>query len=94
MHVLPRPRDQPRGAPVDLRNTVCSRVVHDDERVESARAEREDAALAASYSESAATTQNPVGFEQWAERQPLCQPADVPWATLVTAGTLAASILT
>jgi len=47
--------------------TVRSRIVHDEERVESARAERERVALAARYSEYAATTQNPVSFEQWAE---------------------------
>lgn len=47
--------------------TVRPRIVHDEERVESARAERERAALASRYAEYAANTANPVSFEQWAE---------------------------
>jgi superfamily II DNA or RNA helicase len=47
--------------------TVRARIVHDEDRVEMARQERERAALSARYAEYAATTASPVSFDQWAE---------------------------
>jgi superfamily II DNA or RNA helicase/very-short-patch-repair endonuclease len=47
------------------RGIVESRIVHDEERVEKRRAEREQEALAQRYSAYAQTTDSPVTFEQF-----------------------------
>lgn len=49
------------------RGTVIARVVHDEARVESRRAEREREALASRYAAYAGTTSSPVTFEQYLE---------------------------
>jgi len=49
------------------RGEITSRVVHDSERVETRRAEREQEALAQRYAHYAATTSHPVSFDQYAE---------------------------
>ncbi|WP_370136635.1 DEAD/DEAH box helicase family protein [Streptacidiphilus sp. EB103A] len=49
------------------RGEITSRVVHDSVRVETRRAEREQEALAQRYANYAATTENPVSFEQYVD---------------------------
>lgn len=49
------------------RGEITSRVVHDSERVETRRAEREQEALAQRYANYAATAANPVSFEQYVD---------------------------
>ena len=49
------------------RGEITSRVVHDSERVEVRRAEREREALAARYAEYAASAANPVSFDQYVD---------------------------
>ncbi|HHH30768.1 MAG TPA: DUF559 domain-containing protein [Polyangiaceae bacterium] len=46
---------------------IEARMVHDDERVESVRVEREQQALAQRYAAYAQSTENPVSFEQYTE---------------------------
>ena len=47
------------------RGEITSRVVHDADRIEARRAEREREALAARYAAYAASTSEPVSFEQY-----------------------------
>jgi hypothetical protein len=47
------------------RGTVEQRVVHDEERIERRRMEREREAFAQRYAQYAQTTKNPVPFEQY-----------------------------
>jgi hypothetical protein len=49
------------------RGAIERRIVHDEERVERRRAEREQEALAQRYSAYAQTTDNPVSFEQFVQ---------------------------
>ncbi|MEU9510708.1 hypothetical protein AB0D32_31020 [Micromonospora sp. NPDC048170] len=49
------------------RGEIASRVVYDADRVETRRAEREREALAARYAAYAASTADPVTFEQYVE---------------------------
>jgi superfamily II DNA or RNA helicase/very-short-patch-repair endonuclease len=49
------------------RGEVTSRVVYDADRIETRRAEREREALAARYAEYAASRENPVPFEEYAD---------------------------
>jgi hypothetical protein len=49
------------------RGAIEQRIVHDEERVERRRAEREQEALAQRYSAYAQTTDNPVTFEQFVQ---------------------------
>lgn len=49
------------------RGDLSTRVVHDTDRVETRRAEREQEALAQRYAEYAASTATPVSFDQYVE---------------------------
>lgn len=65
------PGDEPIARPdafvVFERGATEAHVIHDEARVEAHRDEREVAALHQRYAEYAATTDNPVRFEQFAE---------------------------
>lgn len=47
------------------RGTIEQRIIHDEDRVEQRRAEREREALAQKYSAYAQNNANPVSFEQF-----------------------------
>lgn len=47
------------------RGELSSRIVHDEQRIEARRSEREREALAARYAEYAANTTSPVSFDQY-----------------------------
>ncbi len=59
--------DRPEAFVLFERGTVIARVVHDEARVESRRAEREREALASRYAAYAGMTSSPVTFEQYLE---------------------------
>ncbi len=59
--------DRPEAFVLFERGSVVARVVHDEARVESRRAEREREALAQRYAAYAASTSSPVTFEQYLE---------------------------
>jgi superfamily II DNA or RNA helicase len=59
--------EQPEAFVLFERGTVVRRIVHDAERVEQRRAEREREALAQRYAAYAQSTENPVSFEQFLE---------------------------
>lgn len=59
--------ERPEAFVLFERGTVVARVVHDEARVESRRAERELEALAQRYAAYAASTPNPVTFDQYLE---------------------------
>lgn len=44
-----------------------ARIIHDEDRAEAQRSEREVAAMAQRYSEYASKTDNPVSFEQFVD---------------------------
>lgn len=59
--------EAPEAFVVFERGLIDSRIVHDAERVEARRAERELEAMAARYAEYAAANANPVSFEQYVQ---------------------------
>ncbi len=59
--------ERPEAFVLFERGSVISRMVHDEARVESRRAEREREALAGRYAAYAASTSNPATFEQYVE---------------------------
>jgi superfamily II DNA or RNA helicase len=59
--------ERPEAFVLFERGSVVTRVIHDEVRVESRRAEREREALAQRYASYAASNPNPVTFEQYLE---------------------------
>jgi len=59
--------ERPEAFVLFERGAVEQRVVHDKERVEQRRVEREREALAQRYSTYAQSTPNPVTFEQFVD---------------------------
>ena len=57
--------ERPEAFVLFERGSILARVVHDEARVESRRAEREREALAQRYASYAASAPNPVTFEQY-----------------------------
>lgn len=61
------PAERPEAFVLFERGAIEQRIVHDDERVEQRRVEREREALAQRYAAYAASTGNPVTFDQYAD---------------------------